>query len=47
MKTNFTKINMFYGANSATFRTAAMLRKNMTLWIVSEIQNDVTGFIPL
>jgi len=31
MKTNFYKINMFYGANSTTLRTAAILRKNMTL----------------
>jgi very-short-patch-repair endonuclease len=31
MKTNFFKIPMFYGANSTTLRTAAMLRKNMTL----------------
>jgi very-short-patch-repair endonuclease len=31
MNTNFIKINMFYGADSTTFRTAAMLRKNMTL----------------
>jgi very-short-patch-repair endonuclease len=31
MKTNFLKINMFYGANSTTLRTAAILRKNMTL----------------
>jgi very-short-patch-repair endonuclease len=31
MKTNFYKINMFYGANSTTLRTAALLRKNMTL----------------
>jgi very-short-patch-repair endonuclease len=31
MKTNFLKINMFYGANSITIRTAAILRKNMTL----------------
>ena len=31
MRTNFLKINMFYGANSTTLRTAAILRKNMTL----------------
>jgi very-short-patch-repair endonuclease len=31
MRTNFFKINMFYGANSTTLRTAAILRKNMTL----------------
>ena len=31
MKTNFTKISMFYGANSATFRAAGILRKEMTL----------------
>jgi len=31
MKTNFYRINMFYGANSTTIRTAAILRKNMTL----------------
>ena len=27
----YDKINMFYGANSTTLRTAAILRKNMTL----------------
>jgi very-short-patch-repair endonuclease len=31
MRTNFLKIIMFYGANSTTIRTAAILRKNMTL----------------
>src|SRR5665647_1400166 len=31
MKTNFYKISMFYGANSTVLRTAAILRKNMTL----------------
>jgi very-short-patch-repair endonuclease len=31
MRTNFLKINMFYGADSTTLRTAAILRKNMTL----------------
>ena len=31
MKTLFFKISMFYGANATTLRTAAMLRKNMTL----------------
>ena len=31
MKTLFFKISMFYGANATTIRTAAMLRKNMTL----------------
>jgi len=31
MKTNFYRINMFYGANSTVLRTAAILRKNMTL----------------
>jgi hypothetical protein len=31
MKTNFIKINMFYGANSTTLRTASLLRRNMTL----------------
>jgi very-short-patch-repair endonuclease len=31
MKAIISKINMFYGANSKTLRTAAILRKNMTL----------------
>jgi very-short-patch-repair endonuclease len=30
MKTLFFKISMFFGANSTTLRTAAMLRTNMT-----------------
>ena len=31
MKTDISRINMFYGADSRTLRAAAMLRKNMTL----------------
>jgi very-short-patch-repair endonuclease len=31
MKTNISRISMYYGANSSTLRAAAILRKSMTL----------------
>jgi very-short-patch-repair endonuclease len=31
MKTGLSRLNMYYGADSKTLRTAAILRKNMTL----------------
>jgi very-short-patch-repair endonuclease len=31
MKTDLSRINMFYGADSKTLRTAAILRRSMTL----------------
>ena len=31
MKISISRVSMFYGANSSTKRTAAMLRRNMTL----------------